>query len=161
VSVACELSGFGFKQPSSFLVLGRKGKIVEAVEKWESRVVGEISKGRWEVWETWVWFSTPSRDGIEQHDAFSNYFVPQWYPAQSSGLSPSMKSANLLDGPSKLHSSIRFNSNARPPRHEVRAVLMSPTPAGTTTHKPIPYHEVIQALIETLGYRKIAPVKKR
>src|SRR5262249_55123603 len=27
---------------------------------WESRGVGEISKGRWEEWETGVWFSTLS-----------------------------------------------------------------------------------------------------
>jgi hypothetical protein len=29
-----------------------------AVEKWESRVLGEIPKGRWERWETCLWFST-------------------------------------------------------------------------------------------------------
>src|SRR5437870_1441375 len=33
-----------------------------AVGMWKSRGVGEISKGRWEGWETWVWFSTLSTD---------------------------------------------------------------------------------------------------
>lgn len=30
-----------------------------------------------------------------------------------------------------------------------------PTPLGTATHRPIPHHEVVEALIETLGLRKI------
>jgi hypothetical protein len=30
-----------------------------------------------------------------------------------------------------------------------------PTPVGTATHRPIPHHEVVDALIETLGLRKI------
>jgi hypothetical protein len=33
-----------------------------AVGMWKSRGVGEISKGRWEEWKTWVWFSTLSTD---------------------------------------------------------------------------------------------------
>ena len=33
-----------------------------------------------------------------------------------------------------------------------------PTPPATNTHKPIPHYDLIQALIDTLAYRKIAPV---
>src|SRR5258708_17102747 len=29
---------------------------------WKSRGVGEIGKGGWEEWKTWVWFSTLSTD---------------------------------------------------------------------------------------------------
>jgi hypothetical protein len=34
-----------------------------------------------------------------------------------------------------------------------------PVPASTGTFKPIPHHEVVQALVETLGFRKIAVVR--
>lgn len=30
-----------------------------------------------------------------------------------------------------------------------------PCPLGTATHRPIPHHEVVQALVETLGFRHI------
>jgi len=30
-----------------------------------------------------------------------------------------------------------------------------PCPLGTSTHRPIPHHEVVQALVETLGFRHI------
>jgi len=30
------------------------------------------------------------------------------------------------------------------------------TPPGTATHKPIPHHEIVDALVETLGFRHIA-----
>src|SRR5437899_7285381 len=33
------------------------------------------------------------------------------------------------------------------------------TPPGTATHKPIPHAEVVQALVETLGFRHIGIVK--
>ncbi len=33
------------------------------------------------------------------------------------------------------------------------------TPAGTATHRPVPHHEVVQALIETLGFRHIGIVR--
>ena len=39
------------------LVLVKTEAIVGAVEKWESRVLGEISKGVWEPVETCFWFS--------------------------------------------------------------------------------------------------------
>jgi hypothetical protein len=38
-------------------------------------------------------------------------------------------------------------------------LALVPTPTGTATHKPIPHIEVIQALIETLGFRHINVVK--
>ena len=34
-------------------------------------------------------------------------------------------------------------------------LAMVPTPLGTATHRPIPHHEVVEALIDTLGLRKI------
>src|SRR5216117_230450 len=33
------------------------------------------------------------------------------------------------------------------------------TPAATTTHRPIPHHEIVQALVETLGFRHIGIVR--
>ena len=35
-------------------------------------------------------------------------------------------------------------------------LALVPTPPGTSTHKPIPHHEIANALIETLGFRHIA-----
>ena len=41
-----------------------------------------------------------------------------------------------------------------------RAELQSiPTPPATTTHRPIPHHEIVQALVETLGFRHIGVVR--
>src|SRR5439155_17053175 len=34
-----------------------------------------------------------------------------------------------------------------------------PVPESTGTFKPIPHHEVVQALVETLGFRKIGVVR--
>lgn len=34
-----------------------------------------------------------------------------------------------------------------------------PVPPGTGTFKPIPHHEVVEALVETLGFRKIGVVR--
>jgi hypothetical protein len=39
-------------------------------------------------------------------------------------------------------------------------LALAPTPSGSLTHRPVPHHEVIQALVETLGFWKIAPVKE-
>ena len=33
------------------------------------------------------------------------------------------------------------------------------TPLGTATHRPVPHSEVIEALLETLGFRHIAVVR--
>ena len=39
------------------------------------------------------------------------------------------------------------------------ALALVPTPPSTATHRPIPHHEVVQALIETLGFRHIGVVQ--
>lgn len=41
-------------------------------------------------------------------------------------------------------------------RQELRAL---PTPPGTSTHRPIPHAEVIEALVETLGFRRLEVVR--
>ena len=38
-------------------------------------------------------------------------------------------------------------------REELTAIL---APEGSLTHRPIPHHEIVTALIETLGFRHIA-----
>ena len=38
-------------------------------------------------------------------------------------------------------------------------LALVPTPPGTATHRPIPHAEVIEALIETMGFRHIGVVK--
>ena len=37
-------------------------------------------------------------------------------------------------------------------------LTLVPTPAATETHRPIPHHEIVQALVETLGFRHIGVV---
>src|SRR5438093_5811781 len=39
------------------------------------------------------------------------------------------------------------------------ALALVPTPLATDTHRPIPHHEIVQALIETLGFRHIGVVR--
>ena len=39
-------------------------------------------------------------------------------------------------------------------------LALVPTPPGTATHRPIPHHEVVAALVDTLGLRHIAPVRE-
>ena len=39
-------------------------------------------------------------------------------------------------------------------------LALVPTPPGTLTHRPIPHHEVVSALVDTLGLRHIAPVRE-
>lgn len=34
-------------------------------------------------------------------------------------------------------------------------LALMPTPVGTLTHRPIPHHQVVDALVETLGFRHI------
>ena len=41
------------------------------------------------------------------------------------------------------------------PREELALV---PTPPATDTHRPVPHHEIVQALVETLGFRHIGIV---
>jgi len=38
-------------------------------------------------------------------------------------------------------------------------LALVPTPLGTATHRPVPHGEVIEALVETLGFRHIGVVK--
>ena len=35
-----------------------------------------------------------------------------------------------------------------------------PVPPSTPTHKPVPHHEIVEALIETLGFRHIGVVEE-
>ena len=37
-------------------------------------------------------------------------------------------------------------------------LALVPTPASTATHHPVPHHEIVQALVETLGFRHITAV---
>ena len=37
-------------------------------------------------------------------------------------------------------------------------LALVPTPPATATHRPIPHHEIVQALVETLGFRHIGIV---
>jgi hypothetical protein len=37
-------------------------------------------------------------------------------------------------------------------------LTLVPTPPATETHRPVPHHEIVQALIETLGFRHIGVV---
>ena len=39
-------------------------------------------------------------------------------------------------------------------------LALVPAPPGTATHKVIPHHEVINALVDTLSLRHIAPVRE-
>jgi len=39
-------------------------------------------------------------------------------------------------------------------------LALVPSPPGTATHKVIPHHEVINALVDTLSLRHIAPVRE-
>ena len=41
-------------------------------------------------------------------------------------------------------------------REELRAV---PTPAATATHQPVPHLTMVEAVVETLGFRQIAVVR--
>ncbi len=38
-------------------------------------------------------------------------------------------------------------------------LALVPTPAATATHRPIPHAQVVEALVETLGFRHIGVVK--
>src|ERR1019366_9958096 len=41
-------------------------------------------------------------------------------------------------------------------REELTAI---PAPEGSLTHRPIPHHEIVTALVETLGFRQIGIVR--
>lgn len=55
-----------------------------------------------------------------------------------------------------MSESVLIASDRKITREEL---AMMPTPAGTATHKPIPHVEVVDALVETLGFRHIAVVR--
>jgi hypothetical protein len=40
------------------------------------------------------------------------------------------------------------------------ALAQIPIPPGTSTHKPVPHHEIVEALIETLSFRHIGVVNE-
>src|SRR5881296_2637361 len=49
-----------------------------------------------------------------------------------------------------------LSSTGKINRQELQLIA---TPAATTTHRPIPHHEIVQALVETLGFRHIGIVR--
>src|SRR5260370_3780697 len=49
-----------------------------------------------------------------------------------------------------------LSSTGKLNRQELQLI---PTPPGTSTHRPIPHHEIVQALVETLGFRHIGVVR--
>jgi hypothetical protein len=55
-----------------------------------------------------------------------------------------------------MSESLLLANNGRITRDELALV---PTPSGTATHRPIPHIEVINALVETLGFRHIGVVQ--
>jgi hypothetical protein len=46
------------------------------------------------------------------------------------------------------------------PRLSREQLALVPTPLGTATHRPVPHIEVVNALIETLGFRHVSVVKE-
>jgi len=42
-------------------------------------------------------------------------------------------------------------------REELAAI---PTPAGTSSHRPIPHHEIVEALVQTLSFRQISVMRE-
>jgi hypothetical protein len=55
-----------------------------------------------------------------------------------------------------MSETILLSSNGKLNRQELALV---PTPPGTTTHKPVPHIEVVNALLETLAFRHITVVR--
>ena len=49
---------------------------------------------------------------------------------------------------------------AAQPRLTREQLALVPTPLGTATHKPVPHAEVVDALVETLGFRHVSVVKE-
>jgi Domain of unknown function (DUF932) len=50
-----------------------------------------------------------------------------------------------------------ISRNGKIRREELAQV---PTPAATATHRPVPHHEIVEALVETLSFRQIAVVQE-
>jgi hypothetical protein len=57
-----------------------------------------------------------------------------------------------------LETATLLNKNGLITRSELALVE---TPAGTATHRPVPHIEVVNALVETLGFRHIGVVKEQ
>src|SRR3989442_471646 len=55
-------------------------------------------------------------------------------------------------------SSLTFllSSTGKITRQELALIM---TPPATSSHKPIPHHEIVQAVVETLGFRHIGVVR--
>jgi hypothetical protein len=56
-----------------------------------------------------------------------------------------------------LETGTLISSNTKIARAELAQV---PTPAATATHRPIPHHEIVEALVETLSFRQIGVVNE-
>jgi hypothetical protein len=56
-----------------------------------------------------------------------------------------------------LETGTLISSNTKIGREELALV---PTPAATATHRPIPHHEIVEALVETLSFRQIGVVNE-
>ena len=74
---------------------------------------------------------------------------------------PGASALSLLFQPKKEESSMSETSTligygGRTIGREELALV--PTPAATETHRPIPHHEIVRALVETLGFRHIGVV---
>jgi hypothetical protein len=54
-----------------------------------------------------------------------------------------------------LETGTLISSNTKIGRAELAQV---PTPAATATHRPIPHHDIVEALVETLSFRQIGIV---
>jgi hypothetical protein len=55
-----------------------------------------------------------------------------------------------------MSTSTLITSGKKISREELASI---PTPAATRTHRPVPHHEIAQALVETLSFRHIAVLK--
>ena len=53
--------------------------------------------------------------------------------------------------------SILLASNGKISREELALV---PTPPATATHRPVPHHVIVEALVETLGFRQIGVIRE-
>jgi len=53
--------------------------------------------------------------------------------------------------------SILLAPNGKISREEL---AMVPTPPATPTHRPVPHHVIVEALVETLGFRQIGVIRE-
>ena len=80
-----------------------------------------------------------------------------------------MQETNVIQMQEETPGSVTATAEVEPPSMTLvsyggkltRAELgQVPTPAATATHKPIPHIEVVEKLIETLGFRQIGLVRE-